>query len=199
MRWRSRRRSDRTSAGHTAAANGHYKPERFEEMLKATKVTEFLGLDDFRGHYVTLFNRFGVSNEHLQPKVLGELFLFRCWGVQFGFGLFSSYDDLSEEIRREVAQFVNAMGVSLFNLCVDIYLPDLFDEDFDDVYADRVNRYNEVLASSDSPLPTTALVATFLEIAEVFDIALILALSDDFATNLAAIKARAIEIGLLVP
>lgn len=76
---------------------GKKQPLTTENINEKLNIGEYFYLMRYNEHYSEFLS--GIENKN---KVIAELFVFRAWTTQFGFRLFSSQPEVSEEIIGQV-------------------------------------------------------------------------------------------------
>jgi hypothetical protein len=102
-------------------------------------------LIDYRSHYGPLPTFF--ANPAL---AIAELFLFRAWVTQFGFRIFSSYPQISEDIINRTIMLTSTLGRAMLAQAYGIRFESLFSSDFIELLDSRWNEYDSVIARHQS-------------------------------------------------
>ena len=157
------------------------------------KIDEQVYLLNYRDHYAPILGK------SVTPACLAELYLFRAWTAQFGYRIFSSSPAASEKLIGETVNSCKYLGLGVFREIHGFSIEETLGQAFIDLIEDRWLSYDLCVteASGAEKVPTLELIAVLTDRLNVADPTVTYKLSFDFGAQLEAIKATAIELGVL--
>lgn len=173
---------------------GKKKSLSTENINKKLNIGEYFYLMSYNNHYSEFLN--GIENTN---KVISELFVFRAWTTQFGFRLFSSQPEVSEEIIGEV-YYQGKLGKELLNQLEQVDIEFETNREYDNLINSRWQEYDSVFIknkNSENPIPTRQICGKLTDFCDLRDPMKLIWISTDFIKQLDSIKHEAIKTGLL--
>ena len=164
-----------------------------EINVATAKIDKQVYLMNYRHHYAT------ILNEHVTPRRLAELFLFRGWTAQFGYRIFSSNPAASEKLLGETVNASKYLGLAAFQFAHGYSVELELGADYISLIQDRWQSYDHVIvATRPKPgIPTWEIAACLTDRLGVADPLVMFGLAKDFLLQLELIKRTAIDIGVL--
>jgi hypothetical protein len=164
-----------------------------EINASTAKIDEQVYLMNYRDHYAD------ILVEHVTPRRLAELFLFRAWTAQFGYRIFSSNPEASEKLIGETVNASKHLGLGVFQQAHGFSVEAELGSDLLSLIEDRWRDYDVVVSTMPKAdrLPTMEIVRVLTNRLDVTDPAVTYKLSMDFLFQLDLIKRTAMEIGVL--
>lgn len=161
--------------------------------VENTNIDKNTYLMDYRKHYSKKLGN------HINKKIISELFLFRAWTSQFGYTIFSSDPKISEKIIYETINTLCHFGLGVFEQIHHFSIEKVFEADFMDLIEERWRSYDLVVSTNPSrdKLPTIEIISQLCKWIDVSDPTVTYELSTDFLSQLDNIKKKAIELGIL--
>ena len=157
-------------------------------------VGEYFYLMSYNEHYTEFLS--GIENKN---KIIAELFVFRAWTTQFGFRIFSSQPDVSEEIIGKVFN-QSKLGKGMLRLLEHVDIEIETNLEFIELMNNRWKEYDSIFnkyKNSEISVPTRQICSRFLELCDVNSPVKFIWICTDFTKQLEIIKHKALKIGLL--
>jgi hypothetical protein len=157
------------------------------------KIGEQVYLINYREHYAD------ILQNHITPRCLAELFVFRAWATQFGYRIFSSNSKASEQLIGETVNASKYLGLGIFERVHGFSVERGLGADFMALIEERWRLYDLVVSTMPklSHLPTMEIISALTERLCVADPDVTSKLSLDFLLQMDFIKRTAMEIGIL--
>lgn len=174
----------------------------FDKLFKKKKSIDIENLDVGEYFYLMSYNEnyteflSGIENKN---KVIAELFVFRAWTTQFGFRIFSSQPEVSEEIIEKVFN-QGKLGKGMLSLLEHVDIEIETNREYVDLINNRWQEYDKMFIehkNSEIPIPTREICSRFLDFCDVHSPIKFIWICTDFMKQLEIIKQKALKIGLL--
>ncbi|MCB9197413.1 MAG: hypothetical protein H6600_03070 [Flavobacteriales bacterium] len=173
---------------------GKKQPLTTENINEKLNIGEYFYLMSYNEHYSEFLS--GIDNKN---KVIAELFVFRAWTTQFGFRLFSSQPEVSEEIIGQVFN-QGKLGKGMLNQLEQVDIEVETNREYVDLMDSRWQDYDSVFIenkNSETPIPTRQICGKLTDFCDIHDPMKFIWLCTDFIKQLDNIKQEALKTGLL--
>jgi hypothetical protein len=173
---------------------GKKKSITTENINEKLNIGEYFYLMSYHKHYSEFLK--GVENKN---KVIAELFVFRAWTTQFGFRLFSTQPEISEEIIGQVFN-QGKLGIEILNQLEQVDTEAETKLEYVDLVDRRWQEYDSSFISnknSDTPIPTRHICGKLADFCDIHDPIKLIWICTDFINQLNRIKQDALKTGLL--
>lgn len=173
---------------------GKKQPLTTENINEKLSIGEYFYLMSYNEHYSEFLN--GIENKN---KVIAELFVFRAWTTQFGFRLFSSQPEVSEEIIGQVFN-QGKLGKGMLNQLEQVDIEVETNREYVDLMDSRWQDYDSIFIenkNSETPIPTRQICGKLTDFCDIHDPMKFIWLCTDFIKQLDGIKQEALKNGLL--
>lgn len=163
-------------------------------ILEKISIGSYFYLMNYKEHYSEFLEE--IKNE---DKVIAELFVFRAWTTQFGFRMFSTQPDISEEIIGQVWN-QGKLGIGMLNQLENVDIEKEFQLDYFELMENRWQELDRVFIANNSneiPIPTRQICSQVMNFCGIKNPFKYMWLCTDFVNQLDKIKHEAINTGLL--
>jgi hypothetical protein len=173
----------------------------FSEEITTDNLNEKLDLGqhfylmDYKDSYSEFLE--GLKNKN---KIIAELFVFRAWTTQFGFRIFSSKPQVSEEIIGQVFQQGKMLGIGILEETQGINLEKELNGKYVDIVDEKWQEYDALFIknkNSEPQIPTRQICGQLTENCDIQDPTKFTWLCTNFLEHLDNIKKEALDSGLL--
>jgi hypothetical protein len=160
---------------------------------KAALVDDMVFNLDYRSRYAPILLEF------LSESAIAEIFLFRAWATQFGYRMFSTNAEVSENLVGETVNSCKYLGLDSFAQIHGFSIEDKLGDDFISLVDDRWRDYDLVVSTDvkQTGIPTEQIIRVLSKKLHIARSDITDALSTDFLSQLDLIKKRALQLGIL--
>lgn len=151
-------------------------------------------LMNYKDHYSDFLD--GLDNT---SNKIAELFVFRAWTTQFGFRIFSSKSEVSEEIIGEVFNQGKVLGIGILEKTQGINIERELSGKYVDIVDKKWQKYDRIFIenkNSEPKIPTQQICGQITENCDINNPVKYTWLCTNFIQHLDEIKQEAISSGL---
>lgn len=164
---------------------------KYDVMLRGMtelKLEKIVFEIDYVKKYKPLF-----LGKRLTARALCELFLYRSFVASFGYQLFDTERERTQERSKDIIVFCGSYGKFIFEKRHGISLEEVLEEPIHEILNNRWQRYNQAADAEPGP---RVFLATLCRLMRIRDRNMKSKLEEDFLEILQAVEQNARDIGL---